>query len=260
MPALVEMLSGAEALEDGFALAITPDWQQGRTAYGGLTSALAVEAARRVLPEPLPLRSAQFSMIAPLVGRIEARAKIVRAGRNAVWVTAELVGEKGTGFLANCVFMHPRESVLALGGYALPDGLVPLEDAPVFETKVLPAFMQMHFDVRVAVPADRLQEADLCWWVRVRERDGLDADVEAVLLGDALPPAVLPHLPPRTPVSSMQWHVNMLNTAARPRDGWWLIRSTSRQSGHGLASEDILQWGEGGTPAVTGMQSVAVFA
>lgn len=259
MVSFVDMLAASEPLEHGFVVEVGPDWLQGRTAYGGLSSALATEAARRVLPFELPMCSAQYSMIAPLVGRVEARARIVRQGRNAIWVTAELAGEKGIGFIANCVFMQRRESALQMAGYALPEGLVPVEDAPVFQTEVLPAFMQVHFDVRVAVARAHLEEADLCWWVRLREREGLATDVEAVLIGDALPPAVLPHLPSGTPVSSMQWHVNMLQASARPANGWWLIRSTSRQSGRGLASEDILQWGEGGTPAIAGVQSVAVF-
>ncbi len=258
-----KMLATARPLEDGFALEVGADWLQGRTAYGGLSSALALEAARRALPVDLaaglPLCSAQFSMIAPLSGPIEARARVVRQGRNAVWITSELWGEKGLGFIATCVFMHRRESVLDMAGYALPAHLIALDEAAPFTTKALPAFMQMHFDVRFALGREHVEAADLCWWVRLRDREGISAEVEAVLVGDALPTAVLPHLPKGTPISSMQWHVNMLSGEARPEDGWWLIRSTSRQSGSGLASEDILQWGANGTPAIAGLQSVAVF-
>ncbi|MBT0667543.1 thioesterase family protein [Novosphingobium profundi] len=263
MAGLGAILAAAQPRDGGFAVEIGPDWLQGRTAYGGVSSALALEAARRVLPAEraleLPLQSAQFSMMAPLAGRVEARGRIVREGRNAIWVTAELVGEKGTGFLANCVFMAKRASALSLAGYPMPEAVIPLEQASGFEGIRLPAFMAEHFETRVALAGPDLGQADLCWWVRLRDAQGLAPEVEAVLVGDALPTAVLPLLPAGTPISSMQWHVNMLDAATRPRDGWWLIRSTCRQSATGLASEDIVQWRSDGTPVIAGMQSVAVF-
>jgi hypothetical protein len=80
MAGLGAMLAGAEPVEGGFALDIADDWLQGRTAYGGLTSAIAPAAARGVSADLPPLRSGQLSMIAPLAGRIEARARLLRQG------------------------------------------------------------------------------------------------------------------------------------------------------------------------------------
>ncbi|MCJ2183041.1 thioesterase family protein [Novosphingobium sp. 1949] len=255
---LLEGLTPAGRGESGGWTGLVPEsWLQGRTAYGGFTSALALELARRALPEPMPLASAQFAMIAPLAGPIEGQARIVRQGRNATWVTAQLGNARGCGFIANCVFMHPRESALAIAGYAPPPGVVPVAEAPALDVGHLPSFMERHFSVREALPGG--SEADLCWWVRLNHREGLSGEVEAVLVGDALPPAVLPHLPRGTPVSSMQWHVNRLGADAVPADDWWLIRSTSRHCAQGLASEDIVQWGANGAPVIAGVQSVAVF-
>lgn len=258
MAGLGAMLAGAEPLEGGFAVNITEDWLQGRTAYGGLTSALALAAARGVSDELPPLRSGQFSMIAPLAGRVEARAKVLRQGRNATWVAAELMGESGIGFTASFVFMRRTESVLSIDHYVLPDGVIALHDASPVPTDQAPAFLRNHFEVRFAMPKTALGEADLCWWVRPRDRGGLHPEVESLLCGDALPVAVWPLLSFRVPISSMQWHVNMIDPTPAP-DGWWLIRSTSRYAAHGGASEHIMQWSAGGTPAITGMQSVAVF-
>jgi len=258
MAGLGTMIAEAEPLEGGFALDITEDWLQGRTAYGGLTSAIALASARGVSDELAPLRSGQFSMIAPLAGRVEARARVLRQGRNATWVAAELTGEGGVGFTASLVFMRPIESVLSIDHYALPEGVTPLGDAPPVPMDQAPAFLRNHFEVRFAMPKASLGEADLCWWVRPRERGGLHPEVEAVLCGDVLPVAVWPLLSFRVPISSMQWHVNVLDP--RPdADGWWLIRSTSEHAAHGGASEHIMQWRADGTPAIAGMQSVAVF-
>ncbi|TCM22351.1 acyl-CoA thioesterase [Novosphingobium sp. PhB165] len=259
MAGFAALLSEAPEIDGGFAFDITEDWLQGRTAYGGLTSAIALAAARRVDPELPPLRSGQFAMIAPLAGRVEARARIVRKGRNATWVAAELSDEKGVGFSASFVFMRQIESAADIAGYTMPEGVSPVESAKPVPMEHAPVFLKQNFDARFALPKSALGEADLCWWVRLKEREGLDPAVEAVLVGDALPTAVLPLLNFRVPISSMHWHVNMLEPAPTTEDGWWLLRSTSEFARDGGASEHILQWSASGRPVIAGLQSVAVF-
>ncbi|TCM40681.1 thioesterase family protein [Novosphingobium sp. ST904] len=259
MTGFAALLAEAEEIEGGFAFDVTDDWLQGRTAYGGLTSALALAAAQRVDPELPPLRSGQFAMIAPLAGRVEARARIVRKGRNATWVAAELSNEKGVGFSASFVFMRQIESAADIAGYPLPEGVSPVADAKPVPMDHAPQFLKQNFDARFALPKSALGEADLCWWVRLRARENLDPALEAVLVGDALPTAVLPLLGFRVPISSMHWHVNLLEPVPTTEDGWWLLRSTSEFARGGGASEQILQWNAAGRPVIAGMQSVAVF-
>lgn len=258
MPGLGEMFAGAEPLDGGFAVDITDDWLQGRTAYGGLTSAIALAVAQRVSDDLPPLRSGQLSMVGPLAGRVEARARVLRQGRNATWVSAELAGEGGVGFIGTFVFMRRIESVLSIEHYPMPHGVMALDEARPVPMDQAPAFLRNHFEVRFAMPKEALGEADLAWWVRPRDRQGLDPEVECLLCGDALPVAVWPLLGFKVPISSMQWHVNMLGAKASA-DGWWLIRSTSLHAVHGGASEHIMQWRRDGAPAIAGMQSVAVF-
>jgi len=258
MAGLGDMLAAAEPLDGGFALEITEDWLQGRTAYGGLTSAIALAVAKGVSDDLPPLRSGQLSMVGPLAGRIKARARVLRQGRNATWVSAELTSEAGVGFTAAFVFMRQIESVLSIDHYPLPDGVIALDEAKAVPMDHAPAFLRNHFEARFAMPKTALGEADLAWWVRPRERADLDPEVECLLCGDVLPVAVWPLLGFKVPISSMQWHVNMLD--AKPSaDGWWMIRSTSLHAAHGGASEHIMQWNADGAPAVAGMQSVAVF-
>ncbi|PNU05290.1 thioesterase family protein [Novosphingobium guangzhouense] len=253
-----QMLAGAEAIDGGFALEIAEHWLQGRTAYGGLTSAIALAAAKGVCDNLAPLRSGQLSMVGPLAGRIEAKARILRQGRNATWVSAELTAGGIVGFTSTFVFMRQIESVLSIDHHPLPDGLIALDDAKPVPMDHAPAFLRNHFEARFAMPKEALGEADLAWWVRAGDRENLDPEVETLLCGDVLPVAVWPLLGFKVPISSMQWHVNMLG--AKPSaDGWWLIRSTSNHAAHGGASEHIMQWNAEGVPAISGMQSVAVF-
>ncbi|KQM13806.1 thioesterase family protein [Novosphingobium sp. Leaf2] len=257
MASLAELLAGAEPLDNGFTVHITPDWLQGRTAYGGLTSAIALAAARNAFPDVPPLRSGQFSMIAPLAGRIEARARVVRKGRNVTWVASELRDDQGVGFSASFVFMASRPSVLAMPGIPLPDNVVAPADAPPLPLDRAPVFLRSHFEVRMALPVIP-GTADIGCWARLREGEGLHPEVLCVACGDVLPAAAWLSVPADVPMSSTQWHVNVLD-AAMPQDGWWLIRSTSEAATDGAVSERITQWHADGRLAMAGMQSVAVF-
>ena len=70
---------------------LTQNWKQGRTAYGGLTLALAYEAAAQNLSALPPLRSVQINFVGPVTNDPVFTAQILRQGRN---VTTALV----TGF------------------------------------------------------------------------------------------------------------------------------------------------------------------
>ncbi len=256
------LLSGAEPREDGFALAVPETWHQGRTAYGGFSSALALAAARQAgqragdLP---PLRSAQVSMIAPVFGDVEVRAKVLRRGRNATWVAAEILRAGEAAFTASFAFMGPVDSTLHIDDRPPPADLIALEDARGFVNDRGPAFLRNHFDIRFARPKGEGKQPEMCWWVRARERGGLDPMVELMLCADALPPGVMSLLTPATPVSTMQWQVNLLTPAPRTRDGWWLLRSVGDYAERGCSSQRMAIWNAEGAPMLAGMQSVALF-
>ena len=257
---LPAILSAAEPLADGFRAAIPESWHQGRTAYGGLSSALALSAARGLDPALPPLRSAQISMIAPVAGLVDVRARVMRRGRNACWVSAEIAGEGGIGLAATFVFMGPVESsALHVNQCALPQGLIPVGEAHALSQERGITFLRHHFEVRFALPKSTARHPEMCWWVRARDREGLDPQLEPLLLGDCLPPGVMPLLGPGVPVSTMQWQCNLLTPAPTTQDGWWLLRSRGDYAENGCASQRMDMWNADGAPVMASMQSVALF-
>ncbi|MDR2857385.1 MAG: thioesterase family protein [Novosphingobium sp.] len=260
---LVGLLAGAEPRASGFAIAIPEDWHQGRTAYGGFSSALALSAAQSVLGRagdmPPPLRSAQVSMIAPLYGKVEVRARLLRRGRNVIWIAAEIAREGEVGLIASFAFMGPVESGLHLNDRPSPADLVPFDAARGFVNERGPAFQRNHFDIRFAQPRGEGRRPEMCWWVRARERECLDPMTELLLCADALPPGVMGLLTPATPVSTMQWQCNLLTSAPVTRDGWWLLRSAGDYAENGCSSQRMAIWNTDGEPMMAGMQSIALF-
>lgn len=256
---LAALLAAAEPLADGFATRIPEDWHQGRTAYGGFSATLALAAAMRVGGDLPPLRSAQVSFVGPLYGSIEARARRLRTGRNATWMGAELTRDGEVGLTASFVFMGPVESALHLNERPVPAGLIAPDEAGIFDMRHSPVFLQRQFEVRFALPRGTGKRPELCWWVRLKERDGLEPIAALLLIADALPPGVLPLLRPGVPVSSMCWQCNLLTPVPSTRDGWWLLRTTGDYAENGCSSQIMEIWNADGEAVMAGMQSVALF-
>lgn len=257
--AFAAVIAAAEPWGEGLRVPVPADWHQGRTAYGGFSAALALEIARRIGGDLPPLRSTQVSMIGPLSGTVELRARELRRGRNAIWIAAEIAGESGVGIAATFVFMGPVESALHLNESTLPATLIAPDDARPFVNERGPAFLRHHFDVRFALPRSAEKRPELCWWVRPRERDGLAPLTQLVLSADALPPAVMPLIAPQVPVSTMQWQLNLLDSVPTTSDGWWLLRSVGDYAEQGCSSQRMEIWNVAGEPMAAGLQSIALF-
>jgi len=255
-----ELLASAEPRDDGFALAIPESWHQGRTGYGGLSATLALAAARQLGGELPALRSAQVSFVGPLYGAIDARVRVLRSGKNATWVSAELTRDGGVGLLASFVFMGPVESSLHLNDCAPPADLIPLEEAKELAPGGFsPTFLRNHFDVRFALPRSEEKRPEFCWWVRPKVWQDIDPALAPLLCADGVPPGVLPLMNPGVMVSTMTWQINMLTPAPVTRDGWWLLRSVGTYAEQGCSSQQMQLWNADGQPVLSAIQSVALF-
>ncbi len=254
------VLAGADLRADGLSVVVPEGWHQGRTAYGGFSSSVALAAAKRVGGTDLPtLRSAQVSFVAPLSARITATARLLRVGKNAVWIAAEVGSESGIGLTATFVFMRPVASELALNHAPLPDRLIAVEDARPAISDLAPLFLRHNFEARFALPRAPEKRPELCWWVRLKQADALDPVASLLLTADALPPGVMPMLGARVPASSMGWQVNLLTATPETRGGWWLLRSSGDYAGGGCSSQTMRIWNSAGEPVLSGIQSIAIF-
>ena len=257
MTPIAEILAAARPLEGGFRAAIPADWAQGRTAYGGLSAALALHAAMQAEPDLPPLRSAQIAFIGPLAGDVTVTATKLRRGRNAAFIQADLVSEAGLGFRATFVFMAPLASAIAHDTAARATRLPPAPDAELYTGP--DDFFTGNFnflDIKDgAGPAEWLR------WARLRAREGLHPMVELMAIGDALPPAAFKLLENRlVPLSSLNWQINFLTAQPATQDGWWLLHAHADMARDGYSSQRMTIWNAAGEPIAEAMQGVAIFA
>jgi acyl-CoA thioesterase len=242
---------------------LSADWLQGRTGFGGLSAAIALQAALAELPIPLPLRSFDIAFLAPMTpGDGTARAVILRAGRAVTWVEATIEQNGEEVLRALAVFGPARPSSVA---YA-PTPISPrkrLDDAPPipYVEGVVPRFVR-HFDIlwgEGLPPFSASPEPITGGWVRHREQaTGLPA-----LLGliDAWPAPVLPTLSAPAPASTVRWTVQPLSDVGSSVDGtnWHHFRSETIAAGDGFATVVGTLSDAAGQPLVFSEQLVAVF-
>lgn len=254
LPAIIAAL---EPVEGGWRGTIPDTWLQGRTAYGGLSSALALTAAQRSDEDLPPLRSAQVAFIGPLAGTILIRAQRLRRGRNAAWLQADVESEAGLGLRATFVFMSEQPSRIDHRTHVVPQVAAPTMGTPA--TAGLPAIpFTQNFEFVGGLGAP-LGPAEWLRWVRLAERDGLDPYVELLAVADCLPPAALKLAGERVPLSSMTWQLDLLGVPSTT-DGWYLLNAATDHAADGVSSQRMSIWNHAGTPIAQQMQSVALFA
>ena len=257
MTTLKQAIDALEPIDGGWRGAVPDNWLQGRTAYGGFSTALALVAAQRSDEELPPLRSAQVAFIGPLAGPIAIRAQRLRRGRNAAFVQADVESEAGLGLRATFVFMRDVASSVDHA-----TGRAPLFPPPGPDTQTFNGIKQVAFTRNFELVDQREGVGPTEWlrWVRLVDRDGIDPAVALVAVADCLPPAALKLIGGPAPVSSMTWLLNLLTPAPTTRDGWWLLRADTDHARAGSSSQAMAIWNTEGTPIAQQMQSVAIFA
>lgn len=255
MTSLPDLLAAAVPIGGGFTTEIPANWLQGRTAYGGLSSALALAAAKQVEPDLPPLRSAQIAFVGPLAGPVTVTATKLRRGRNAAFIQSDIVGEAGLGLRATFVFMARLDSAVAHDGTARAGHAPPPEEATLYTGPKEHFTGNFNFfDLKDAAgPTQWLR------WGRLIDRDGLDREVELMAMGDALPPAAFKLFARMTPLSSLTWQLNLLQPAPETQDGWWLLDAQTDSARDGYSSQTMRMWAADGTLVAEGMQGVAIF-
>lgn len=247
--------------EDGrYRAPIDASWTQGRTAYGGFTAALSLEAALRAVPGLAPLRSAQFAFIGPSAGEIDLEARVLRAGKAVTFVNVDAHSEKGLAARSVFCFGAARETMFERSFVPAPPLTPPEDCAPFIPEGMGPPFAA-HFETRLirgARPATGSAEYDHYLWVRHRDRAA--RSLSALLaLADMPPPAVMPMFPTFAPISTATWAINVLVDDPQTDDGWWLLQTRAENAVAGYSSQDMIVWSRTGEAAIAGRQSVAIF-
>ena len=112
MTLFTDLLAASQLGDDSCTYAISEDWMQGRAIYGGLSTALCLDACLKCYPDLPPLRSANVNFVGPASEELSVIVKVLRRGKSVAFVEAQLQGEAGLVTSAVFSFGAGRESSL----------------------------------------------------------------------------------------------------------------------------------------------------
>jgi acyl-CoA thioesterase len=263
MTTLNQILAAAHIEGNTLHTELTPDWLQGRTAYGGWQAAVAVSAMQRVLGDVIALRSLQATFIAPVPpGPVKAQATILRRGKSATQIEARILVGDQVGFIAVGIFGSDRASAIRHLP-AAPADVRPvdsLENSPFIEG-VKPEFTR-RFDTRWGAgsqPFTGADHSDAQIFVRL-QNDAVTSDAHLVGLADAIPPSAISLMRTPAPISSMNW---ALEIVAQPdeaeRRDWFRFDCGLTAGANGYGWENTSIWSAQGRLIALSRQCVALF-
>lgn len=253
----------AEFLQDAQVGAPVPEgWAQGRTAFGGFTSAMLMRAARQAVPDAPPLRSVMVNFTAPVTEAPEMTVEILRQGRNVT--TLEVKARIGGNVVATGTFSFGagQESHIS---EVLPAGdvLSPEEAEPMIPKGIRsPAAFLENFDVKLIEGGRPFSGSDRGYarvWARHKDSASWRRPEGLICLGDILPPAAFVKATKVGPNSSMNWIYNVVREDMSTRDGWYMLETNLSAAQNGYSSQVMRIWNRDGDLLVDGMQAVVTF-
>jgi acyl-CoA thioesterase len=240
---------------------VPEDWMQGRTTYGGLTSALCLKTALP-LAGGRPLRSAQIAFVGPASGELVSVPTVLREGKNTAFISVRMTGPEGV--VAECIFAFgaARESSLDFSNMIAPAATLPSGTPPFFpDENRRPAFSR-HFNVRLVKggrPITGASDGEIVLWMRHRDEAAPMDAVTLLALADSPPPAALSMLTQPGRISSMTWMAEFLTDDISTEDGWFLAQHIAQTAQQGYSSQAMRMWNSKGEPMMVGRQTIAVF-
>jgi acyl-CoA thioesterase len=233
------------------------NWMQGRTLFGGASAALALASIQKAMPDLPPFRAAQIGFVAPVGANLAFKVEMVRQGRNVTQVRSDIASDGKLALTALMLFGESREAnALHPAGKADPWPGAPEECEQLPSP---PNFFTQNMEIRRAQDERGPGVPIVRRWVRLQDRDGLDPVIQALVLGDALPPGSMRVMQRQGPLSSINWSFNLLDPEAKTRDGWFLAEAASDHADHGYSSERLRLWNADGEQVLAGMQAAAIF-
>ena len=257
-----DVMSAVPASENDESLAVSGAWLQGRTLFGGLTAAIALEAVQKRFPNLPSIRSAQVTFVGPIGVDCEVKVTVLRQGKSVTTIRSEVVSESGIGTSCIFVFGASRNSMFDQSFIPMPD--VPSVESSedyITEDSPLKSEFISYFDCRLARGARPITSQNIYeHYIWARHKDDLAKGPSAILaIGDMPAPALAASMPTPNMISTITWMLNFVQDDLENEDGWWLIKTKAENGKGGYSSENTHIWNSKGQIVVTARQNVAIF-
>jgi len=249
-----------------YELVIPSSWAQGRTVFGGISAALAYQAAENLIDDQRELRALHCNFIGPLNVEepVEVSAEILRTGKNVTQILAKVCQNGQVGVMVQVCFGVSRDSKLNRMAKDSHDMKVPSKGRYIPKIpKLVPNFIQ-HFDLSVDkghLALGKSKDPILHGWSKLKVAPEKMRMAYLIAIMDAWPPTMFQMLRLPVPASTMSWDLEFINPKALITGSEWLASHTeARHIRDGYGHEEANFWNESGQLIAISRQVVTVFA
>ncbi len=260
MASYSEVMAEFLASASDYCITAPDNWKQGRTVFGGLTTALLLAAIQNDHSDLPPLRTAQINFVGPAVDTLRVDHRLLRQGKNNVTFEAKLDSAAGAGTYGLFTFGAKRPVTDTLDYAPISIDVLPEGLESFTHNHDLPDFIR-NFDRRLisgGLPRSGAGEPEVTTWSRHVDPQAHHGMGPLMVLADT-PPAALGYLTKVTNLSSMNWNINMLSDDVSTTDGWYLMRATTQHIKDGFSSQYMEVFNRQGRRLMDGLQHQAVF-
>ena len=219
-------------VDAGKTIRVQADWGQGRTTFGGMSAALVLRHAQRLVPQGHRLRSLNVTFCGPVT--IDApcvlESTLLVSGKSVSHVTGQLSQATDDGpdsakvcTLVTACFGVERTSNIIVNAPVQRDlGDAGQGQVLPFVKGITPDFIQnMQLQVTEGdLPFSGSKSTRLAGWARLKATPTSFENEHLLAIIDAWPPATLPMLASFSPTSSVTWQVEFVhaNPNLQPQD------------------------------------------
>ena len=263
---LEQIFSVFDDVKPEYEFSIPDSWGQGRTVYGGLSAALAYQAAENLIEDDRALRSLHCNFVGPLNVEepVVVSAEVLRTGKNVTQLLAKVEQSGRVGVMLQICFGVSRDSKLEKvatesHGMTIPSKAKYIPKIP----KIVPNFIG-HFDLSVEkgkLGLVKNKEANLHGWCRFKQAPSEMRMAYFIAMLDAWPPTMFQLMRLPAPASTMSWDLEFINpTLALSPTEWIASHTQARHIRDGYGHEEANFWNEKGELLALSRQVVTVFA
>ncbi len=258
------LLDGVDNRSNSGPLSIPQNWSQGRTAFGGLLTAMIVRAMSAEVDDKRLLRFITISFVNPVTpgdGFIIDVNKL-QEGRTVTQMEGRAVQGDKTIAVVQSGFGLPRESSIHIDSAEAPV-VPPPEDGTglMYIPGISPQFLQ-NFDLRQVLgdlPFTGSKNSRVGGWMRFKGGLDLFTDAHLIALIDVWPVGVLPMLRAPAPMSTLSWNVQLTHPYDVAPDEWLFYQATVRHTRAGYAASEASVWNEAGSLVAFSNHVVTVY-
>ncbi len=246
------------------SMIIPGEWFQGRTAFGGLLTAMIFTAMQAKVHNERLLRSITTSFVNPIAmdEAFAIEVSLLGEGRTVTHMEGKAVQGDKTVVIVLACFGIPRDSNICKDtaapvspppekGLILPDSL----------TEKAPDFIK-HFDFRWVfgdIPFTGSQNSQVGGWVRFGKDPVSFTDAHLIALIDAWPVGILLMLDKPAPSSTLSWKVDLTHPYSVAPDEWLFFMADIQHAEAGYACEKASIWNGSGELLALSSQTVIVY-